>query len=183
MEFKTLEEYPGYEFYEDGTIIATAKLSSNGKQLNRRIVTTTKAKNGYWTVRLMNKDGVMKQLYHHRILFISFYGFTELEIDHRDGNRSNNVIGNLRAVSHKENCANEVSRARYREANALDKGKFNRERMIAAQGKEQYMKLVETYKKLKKRLGSCGIWMLMKEGHCGYPRAKRIISEMEEKCT
>jgi hypothetical protein len=54
--------------------------------------------------------------------------------------------------------------------------------MIAAQGKEQYMKLVETYKKLKKRLGSCGIWMLMKNGHCGYPRAKRIILEMEERC-
>lgn len=181
MDFRTLEEYPGYEIYEDGTIIATAKLSCNGKQLTRRIITRTKAKNGYWTVRLMNKDGVMKQLYQHRLVYMAFHGYTTLEIDHWDGDRGNNVIGNLRALTHRENCRNEVSMERYRRANSLDKGKFDRGKMRAAMGEKNYKKLVRTYKRLVKKHGYCGIMMLMKVGHCGYPRAKKLVAEMEAK--
>jgi hypothetical protein len=40
-------------------------------------------------------------------------------------------------------------------------------------------KLVRTYKKLKQEHNRCGIIMLMKEGHCGYYRACRIIAEVE----
>ena len=113
---------------------------------------------------------------------MAFHGdITGLEVDHWDGNRANSALSNLRAVSHKSNCNNPKSIERYRESNALSKGKFNRDKMIAAQGKAGYKKLVRTYKRLVKKHGYCGIWMLMKAGHCGYPRAKRIIIEMQDK--
>jgi hypothetical protein len=53
--------------------------------------------------------------------------------------------------------------------------------MIAAQGKESHDRLVNIYQELKEEHGQVGIWMLMKAGHCGYPRAKKIIAEMDDK--
>lgn len=181
MNYVKLKEFPGYEIYEDGKIIRTERLSKTGKALKRRELFPTKAKNGYRTVRLYNKDGVMKQFYLHRLIWEAFNGKIPegYEIDHFSTDRSDNNLNHLRLVSHKDNCNNPKSIERYRESNALSKGKFNREKMIAAQGKRNHDRLVRTYKRLVKKHGYCGIWMLMKAGHCGYPRAKRIIIEMQ----
>lgn len=180
MNYVKLDDYPNYEIFANGKIIRTDKISKNGKALKRKELFPTKAKNGYRTVRLYNKDGVMKQFYLHRLVYIAFNGEIPegYEIDHIDGDRQNCALCNLKAVTHKENCSNEVSRARYKFSNALDKGKFNRDKMIAAQGKRSYDKVVRVYKRLVKKHGHCGIWILMNEGHCGYPRAKRIVNEM-----
>lgn len=187
-----MEEFPQYEIYPSGKVIRIQKSSMNGKTLKRRELYPTKAKNGYMTVRLYRPNGTFKQFYLHRLIYMAFHNgddITGLEIDHVNGLRSGkdedgvdaNALSNLRAVSHKQNCRNEVSRERYRRANSLDKGKFNRDKMIAAQGKERYKKLAITYKRLVKKHGYCGIMMLMKVGHCGYPRAKKLIAEMSEK--
>lgn len=183
MESILLKDYP-YEVFADGTVYRTERKSKNGRNLKRLRIFPYKATNGYWVVKLYSpKDDSYKKFYLHRLLYSCFVGsVTGLEIDHIDGDRSNNaVFSNLRAVTHKQNCANEVSRSRYKEANSLDKGKFDRDKMIAAQGKECYKKLVRIYKRLVKKHGCCGIWMLMKEGHCGYPRAKKLVAEMERK--
>lgn len=183
MDFRTLEEFPHYEIYTNGMIIRGKKRGINGNKLKRREIHPTRAKNGYYTVRLYGKDGRIRQFYLHRLVYIAFHGdIGKLEVEHKDGNRANNSISNLRATTHKDNCSNEVSMERYRIANALDRGKFDRDKMIAAKSQDYYNKLVITYKKLKKQYGYCGIWMLMREGHCGYPRAKKLIAEMEEKC-
>lgn len=181
MNYVILDEFPNYEIYENSKIIRK-KLSKNGKALKRRELFPTKAKNGYRTVRLYNKDGVMKQYYLHRLIWEAFNGEIPegYEIDHLT-DRSDNNLEHLRMVSHKDNCNNPKSIERYRIANALDKGKFDRERLMKAQTKEYYQNLVRTYQRLKDEYGHCGIWMLMNEGHCGYPRAKKIVNEMEEK--
>ena len=181
MNFVILEEYPSYEIYEDGRIIRIEKLSKNGKTLQRRIITPTRAKNGYRTVRLYNKDGVMKQFYLHRLIWEAFNGEIPegYEVDHLI-DRGINDLNLLRVVSHKENCNNPRSLERYKRANALDKGKFDRDKMIAAQGQQNHDRLVQTYKRLVQERGQCGIWLLMNVGHCGYPRAKRIIKEEQE---
>lgn len=179
MNYVILDEFPNYEIY-DGKIIRKEILSKTGKTLKRREIFPTKAKNGYRTVRLYNKDGVMKQFYLHRLIWMAFNGEIPegYEIDHLEGDRIDNFLNRLRLVNHKINCNNPKSIERYKRANALDKGKFNRDKMIAAQGKRNYDRLVRTYKKLVKKYGHCGIWILMNEGHCGYPRAKRIVNEM-----
>ena len=103
------------------------------------------------------------------------------EIDHINGDRSDNLHSNLRAIPHSQNCKNPKSLERYRAANALSAGKYDKERLRRARTKEYYQMLVETYHRLKEENGRCGIWQLMKVGHCGYPRAMRIIAELESK--
>ena len=180
MNYAKLKEFPGYEIYEDGTIISVERKSKNGKTLVRKNLHPSKEKNGYSSVRLYAKNGHYKKFYLHRLVYMAFYGdITGQEVDHIDGDRSNSALSNLRLCDHATNCRNPRSLERYKKANALSAGKFNREKMIAAQGKKNHDRLVRTYKRLVKKHGYCGIWMLMKVGHCNYYRAKRIISEME----
>ena len=147
------------------------------------VKTPTKAKNGYRTVRLYNKDGVMKQFYLHRLIWEAFNGKIPpgLEVCHEDCNRENNMLSNLQLLTHTQNCRNPRSIQHYLAANQICKGKYNKERLLKAQTKEYHEELIRTYKRLVKKHGCCGIWLLMHEGHCGYPRAKRIVNEMEGK--
>lgn len=183
MNYVTLEDYPYYMIFKNGMIIRNTKQSKNGKTLRIRVITSTKAKNGYRTVRLLNKDGMLKQFYLHRLIWEAFNGEIPqgLEVCHEDCNRDNNMLSNLQLLTHTQNCRNPQSIQHYTTANQISKGKFDRDKMIAAQGKVGYNKLVRTYRRLVKEHGYCGIWMLMKAGHCGYPRAKRIITEMQDK--
>ena len=143
MEFKTLEEYPEYKIYDNGMIIREAKRGINGKKLKRRVIHPTRTKNGYYTVLLFDNTGKKKQFYLHRLVYMAFCGsIGNLEVEHCDGNRANCALSNLRAVTHKQNCANEVSKERYRIANSLDRGKYDFERMYHARSKEYYDKLV-----------------------------------------
>lgn len=182
MNYAKLKEFPGYEIYEDGTVISAERKSKNGKTLVRKKLYPTKEKNGYSTVRLYAKDGHYKKFYLHRLVYMAFYGdITGLEVEHIDCDRSNSVLSNLRLCDHATNCRNPRTLERYKIANALSSGKFDRDKMIAAQGKRNHDRLVRTYRRLVKRHGYCGIWMLMHEGHCGYPRAKKIIIGMQNK--
>ena len=60
-----------------------------------------KSKNGYIVVRLKNQ-----YLYAHRIIFMMHHGFYPEEVDHIDGNPSNNCIENLRAATRQQNSFN-----------------------------------------------------------------------------
>lgn len=189
MDYKVLDEYPFYEIYPDGKIVRKERQSKNGTTLQRRELCPTKAKNGYRTVRLYNKDGVMKQFYLHRLVWQAFNGEIPkgYEIDHVNGLRSGkdsngvdaNSLSNLRAVSHKENCANEVSRERYRIANAMDKGKYHDKEMHQAMRKEHYQQLKIKYMMLKKEYDKVGTLLVIQKLHCGYPRAKKLMAEMD----
>ena len=181
MDYTKLENYPDYKIYKNGKIVRHRKKSKNGNTLKRRVISPTKAKNGYRTVRLMNKDGVLKSFYLHRLIWQAFNGDIPegLEVCHEDCNRDNNRLSNLRLLTHTQNCRNPQSIKHYRTANQLSKGKYNKERLLKAQTTEYEEELIRTYKRLVKEHGHCGVYMLMKEGHCGYPRAKRIVCEME----
>ena len=183
MDYRVHVDYPRYRIYEDGTIIRAERKGKNGNTLQERKIYPVRAKNGYKTVRLVHRDGYIKQLYLHRLVYTAWFGVIPdgYEIDHKDGDRSNNRNNNLRAVPHSLNCKNPKSMERFRTANQLSAGKYNKERLRQACTKEYYQMLVATYHKLETELGHCGIWKLMKVGHCGYPRAKRIIAELEAK--
>ncbi len=182
MDYIKLDEFPNYLIYSNGMVCKIQKQGKNGNMVKKRELTPTKAKNGYRTVRLCDKYGNCKQFYLHRLVYTAFNGdIAKLEIDHIDGDRSHNNLNNLRAVCHRANCSNPISIMRYKIANALDKGKYDKERLMQARTKEYHEKLVNTYWMLNKEHGHCSICMLMKMGHCGYPRAKRIISELDGK--
>lgn len=73
----------------------------------------------------MNK----KQYYLHRLLWEAFIGEIPegYEIDHIDGNPSNNVLQNLRIVTHKENMNNPNTIKRFSESNK-GKGVINNQK-------------------------------------------------------
>ena len=183
MKFVTLNEFPNYEIHSNSKVFRIKKEANNGKILKRRELLPTRAKNGYRTVKLTNKDGKIKQLYLHRLVYMAFNGEIPpgLEVSHKDCNRSNNRLENLEAVTHKENCSNEITRARYRKANALSKGKFNRERMMQAKSQENKERLRREYVSMLKETGSVRVCDFLKKAHCNFYTALRIKALVEGK--
>lgn len=103
----------GFEDYEVSSLGRVRSLKS-GKVEYRKC---QKNKYGYIRVGLWN-NGKMKNCQVHRLVYTSFVGDIDdgLQIDHIDGDKSNNKLTNLRAVSPKVNSNNPVTRVRYLEA-------------------------------------------------------------------
>lgn len=180
--FKVLKDYPNYEVFEDGTVWRKEHKSFNGYKLKRTKITPYVCKNGYIVVCLHDTNGKRKSFYLHRLVWETFNGEIPkgMEISHEDCDRSNCKLENLRLRSHSSNCRNPMSLEHYREANSLDKGKFNRERMVSAKGKENKNRLKKEYLLLWLNNGHIGVWQFMKESHCNYYTALKIMGEMKE---
>ena len=104
-----------------------------------------------------------------------------MECDHIDSVKTNCSVSNLRLASHINNCKNPNSIAKYKAANALEKGKYNRERLMAARGQKREAELRELFKVMYGERGVVKIMEFMQRGHCGYYRAARIMAEMKER--
>lgn len=70
----------------------------------KKIIKPCKYSNGYWFVGL-SKDGAVKQFLLHRLVAAHFIGESTLEVNHKDGNKSNNCADNLEYVAHSQNIA------------------------------------------------------------------------------
>lgn len=182
MTYKILEGFPHYEVYSNGKIVRKKHVTKEGIILKRKELIQTKAKNGYETVKLRDKEGKSVQFYVHRLVWMAFNGEIPkgYEIDHL-ADRSDNNLDHLRMVSHKTNCNNPKSIEKYKESNSLDKGKFNRDMMIASKGVERDEELRQAYIRIFNEKGSVGLWFFMQSEHVGYPRAVRICNEMKGK--
>lgn len=66
---------------------------------NNRFITGTKTNYGY--IRITELKGRKRFL--HRIIMETYYGHSDLDIDHIDGNKENNNINNLEYVTTSEN--------------------------------------------------------------------------------
>ena len=175
-----MKGFPNYEIYADGTVIRRQRLTKKNIRLKRKRLIPSKAKNGYLTVRLNSSLGQQKTFYLHRLVWEAFNGEIPkgMEIEHLNGNREDSRLNNLRAVTHKQNCHNPKSLENYRKANARESGKYDFQRLQKAKTKRYKAMLKRAYILIQEQNGSCGVWQLMIQGHCGYPRAVRIVSEM-----
>lgn len=173
-----MKRFPGYEIYEDGTIWRRKHKTINGTNLKRKQIKPHVAKNKYLVICLHDNKCMRVQQYLHRLVYEAFFGKIPkgYEIDHIDGDRQNCKIQNLRLSTHQANVNNPKSIERYKRANSLDKGKYDRERLVKARTKDAYDNAVKVYQRLVRERGSCSAWMLMKEAHVGFPRAKRIVN-------
>jgi hypothetical protein len=87
-----IKEYPNYEVSTKGNI-------RNIKTLN---ILKECLRNGYPSVSL-SKDGKSFTKNIHRIVANTFLGESDLIVNHKDGNKTNNTLENLEWVSYKEN--------------------------------------------------------------------------------
>ena len=180
MECKRLKEFPHYKIYENGEVWRMAHRSTCGINLKTMKLRAYKTKNNYLMVSLHDREGKRKRFYLHRLVYMAFFGEIPkgMECDHINNDRANCSVSNLRLASHINNCKNPNSIAKYKAANALDKGKFNREKMMAARGQKREEELKELFKVMYREKGKVKIMEFMERGHCGYYRALRIIREM-----
>lgn len=183
MECKRLKEFPYYKIYENGEVWRMAHRSTCGINLKTMKLRAYKTKNNYLMVSLHDREGKRKRFYLHRLVYMAFFGEIPkgMECDHINNDRANCSVSNLRLASHLNNCKNPNSIAKYKAANALEKGKYNRERLIAARGEKREAELRELFKVMYGERGVVKIMEFMQRGHCGYYRAARIMAEMKER--
>lgn len=82
-----------------------------------KVLKQCKNKDGYLLVDLC-KDGKRKNCRVHRLVWETFVGKIPegYELDHRDGDKTNNRLENLKCVTHEENVHNSVTFSRQLEA-------------------------------------------------------------------
>lgn len=109
------------------------------KKTQVRVPTYTSV-SGYQRVHIRIK-GELYRVMVHRLVLVKYKGSQPLECDHKDGNKSNNALSNLRYVTRKENMATanlggahkpvltqeEVLVIRQRHAEGVSKGQLARE--------------------------------------------------------
>jgi HNH endonuclease/AP2 domain len=72
---------------------------------------------GYWVLKI---DGVDYRA--HRIIWVMWYGeWPEHEVDHDDGDKVHNRIGNLRRATHEQNSANKKRRVARKYPKGVDR--------------------------------------------------------------
>lgn len=107
------KEIPGWEQYYEvsnfGKIKSKDKNISNGR--SKRFMPSKLMKfwidqKGYSKVYLRNPK---KFVYVHRIVALAFLGESNLQVNHIDGNKSNNNITNLEYLTCKENISHAIS--------------------------------------------------------------------------
>ena len=120
--WKPIKDFEGYyEISSFGRVKSLNRVieTSNGinKKIKERILKSSKNSNGYLIVKLKknNKPKIFKV---HRLVAEAFIPNPEGKpyIDHINTIRTDNRVSNLRWVTQKENCNNELSKKNYSEA-------------------------------------------------------------------
>lgn len=93
---KKIENYSKYTFTDCGKIFALYK---KGK----KEIVGSKDKNGYLKITLVSDDKKITYYRKHRLIAWAFFGKSDMQVNHIDGNILNNNINNLEYVTGMEN--------------------------------------------------------------------------------
>lgn len=149
---------PGYEnLYQvnmDGVVRSLDRIKYQGSNryytFKGRILKQAKDKDGYNVVAFY-KDGKQKPIKIHRLVAKIFLPMVDgkNEVNHKDGNKTNNNVSNLEWVTHKENQSH-ASRI-----GKMYKSKEHREKIrIALTGKKKSLSHIENIKKSKRKIAA-----------------------------
>jgi|DEB0MinimDraft_6_1074348.scaffolds.fasta_scaffold124969_2 hypothetical protein len=103
--FKSILGYEGfYEISNMGNLRSLDRTCSNGRFYLGKNIKLSNDKDGY-SICSITKNGCRKMIKVHRIVYESFFGDIEkgLHVDHIDGNKQNNKLENLQAITPREN--------------------------------------------------------------------------------
>lgn len=107
-EWKDVEGFPNYMISDEGRLYAkthsTVFKDGRKREFQGKIIKICKTKNGYGIARLSN-NGVKSGKYIHRLVATHFLEnpLDKKEINHKDGDKSNNRLTNLEWCTSKEN--------------------------------------------------------------------------------
>lgn len=121
-EFRWVIGYEGaYKISNFGRVLSVARIDSGGYRRQERFLTAKIGPYGYLRV-FLSKNGKTYTKKVHRLIAEAFIPNPENkpEVDHIDGNKTNNSISNLRWATSRENMNNPVTHARM-----SDSGKIN----------------------------------------------------------
>lgn len=117
------KDIPGYEgLYQVSNL---GEVKGLYRRCYGRVLSVAKNSKGYRYVCLY-KDGKSKGIKVYRLVALAFLPNPDNlpEIDHIDGSRDNDIVSNLRWVSHQENINNPITRKRFSEAQIGEKNSF-----------------------------------------------------------
>lgn len=104
--WKPILGYEGlYEVSDKGQVRSVDRVNHLGSKHKGRILRERTIPNGYVAVAL-TKEGKQTQYSIHRLVAIAFYGEPtdkDMQVNHKDGNKKNNVASNLEWVTRVEN--------------------------------------------------------------------------------
>lgn len=91
--FKPIPGWKGYLINEDGVLFSEKR---------QTIKTPQTTPYGYSRVSLC-QNGKVKSVFIHRLVMLTFVGPSDLEVNHKNGNKRDNTLNNLEYVTRHEN--------------------------------------------------------------------------------
>lgn len=158
-QWKDITGYEGiYQISNFGRVKSLARYTIQKHYLEEKILNQHENKkiDGYMVVDLY-KDGKRKKFYVHRLVAQEFIGNIPegYEIDHKDINKKNNNVNNLKIVTHKENQNNILSIERERKSQTGKKmSKESIEKLskkVSVYKNNELLHIFNSYKDLTKR--------------------------------
>jgi len=95
-EYYPIPQYRGYFATKSGKIYTARK--GRLKEIGHSV-----DKDGYFKVMLVSDNGVRHHFRKHRVIAMTFLGFSDLQVNHKNGNRQDNRLENLEYVTEREN--------------------------------------------------------------------------------
>ena len=162
-EWRDIIGYEGsYQISNLGHVKSLNRTDTTGRNIKEKILKGTPNKDGYLCVEF-KKDGKRRTFAVHRLVAMMFIPNIENKqcVDHINTTRTDNRVENLRWVTHKENCNNELTRKHRSEAikgkkNPFYGKKHTKETMQKIRKKVYCKELDKTYESIaeaEKQLG------------------------------
>jgi len=106
MQWKDIEGYEGlYKISDSGLVLTLGRKAfcGHGYRITKDKLLKQKLDRYGYTVVYLIKDGKMKTKKLHRLLMETFVGKSSLTVNHKDGNKNNNLLTNLEYLSSSDN--------------------------------------------------------------------------------
>ena len=96
---------PNFSRYEASNLGRLRSLNYKNSGITK-IITPSKSCDGYLKTMLLRDDNKYKSWTAHLFVCLTFYGVKPygMEINHKDGDKTNNNVSNLEYCTHSENC-------------------------------------------------------------------------------